>query len=34
MIPKNINAKKVIIDFDPGIDDTMALFLALGNNNI
>ena len=34
MIPKNTNAKKVIIDFDPGIDDTMALFLALGSPHL
>jgi purine nucleosidase len=30
-IPKNPNAKLVIIDTDPGIDDSMALLLALGS---
>lgn len=28
-----MNAKKVIIDCDPGIDDTLALMLALSSLN-
>ena len=33
-IPKNEDAKIVIIDTDPGIDDSMALLLALGSREL